>query len=772
MKEEKQEKLQKSTKESNRNKKFQIPLNNNLYISQLLLNFNQSEKNIRLDEMIYDIYHFKEICQKTNEGFIPSPKPGQQMHLLYHYLEKHLIEISDIPNKEERLDRINRLFSWYKDKLDCKEKLKYMTMKTYKDPGVIDELDLLLLEEERKLEEIEDKEMKEEENVTEENPDNAHRNNQFIYKGVLNNYKRKTIFPQFIGSVVSKTPQAHIDGDADRAKEGGQQPQQTLNEENITINNMGKTLSAFSIPDFSSGDFSTFYCTKNGTNAFTLKRGIQEGSDLYKNHIQNINQKDTTYLEKADGGVQEKQFFHTSNKIDNSINFFPPLNREMKYSYSYNRPSYDFNLLQIENKIIDCKRKMVAEKRETEEIKEKLNEFGQQRAKYKENLTNKYEIRNIIKMLVSKNDFHSPMLEKYKKKNACKEKSKEEIKENEGEEGKSLGSLEKKLAIPKRKKESTSEINKNEDSKDSLSSGRKKLNYSSSKAIKVMKRSSSQIQNINPKTIKDFNLHSDKIKINDIKNIDMDTKSLHYLAHENVKKIKMKMKFPKEKNLKRVLGEGQYNPSNVPSDKVYGLLIKDKLFKDKLNYSKICKVNANNKNNDKNCNSLYSESQEESENSYNAFSLSAYDQGNIKKIDECNKVDYREKEMEKLKLFGSRNKINLLQKSFYLCKNNLLNFRRTMSQWKIKDYDNLVNKIKKRKILTGNSKDNNDNYLFGEGERNGRSSSVKERKRNPLEDALVNPSENIGYSQYFLPRCDSMLLNRTGQVVAKKKKKK
>ena len=78
-------------------------------------------------------------------------------------------------------------------------------------------------------------------------------------------------------------------------------------------------------------------------------------------------------------GVEEKTYYSLlGNTSKKSI---PPLNRETKYSYSYNRPEYDYNLMLIENNIIQNKMKELREKRTNEEMKEKLNLFGKTKAK-------------------------------------------------------------------------------------------------------------------------------------------------------------------------------------------------------------------------------------------------------------------------------------------------------------------------------------------------------------------------------------------------------
>ena len=94
---------------------------------------------------------------------------------------------------------------------------------------------------------------------------------------------------------------------------------------------------------------------------------------------------------------------------------FHPDNKEYKFSYSYLRPIDDLNTINLEKKIIKEKNKLLSFKRNQEEIKEKMKEFGSIRAKYKENLNNKYEMKRLLNLYVNQNNFSSYLLKKYKK---------------------------------------------------------------------------------------------------------------------------------------------------------------------------------------------------------------------------------------------------------------------------------------------------------------------------------------------------------------------
>ena len=80
--------------------------------------------------------------------------------------------------------------------------------------------------------------------------------------------------------------------------------------------------------DFWRDDYSTFYSQKYGTNLTSLRK-------------KNIST-DNMYIDQAKGGVDSN--FCPSHIKESGI-YFPPLNRETKFSYSYNRPPYNYETL-------------------------------------------------------------------------------------------------------------------------------------------------------------------------------------------------------------------------------------------------------------------------------------------------------------------------------------------------------------------------------------------------------------------------------------------
>ena len=71
--------------------------------------------------------------------------------------------------------------------------------------------------------------------------------------------------------------------------------------------------------------------------------------------------------------------------------------KEVKESYSYIRPPYEYEFLLLENKILQQKQKDFAEKRNLEGIEEAVGEFGFRKSFYKGAMNEKNEMKNMIK---------------------------------------------------------------------------------------------------------------------------------------------------------------------------------------------------------------------------------------------------------------------------------------------------------------------------------------------------------------------------------------
>ena len=83
--------------------------------------------------------------------------------------------------------------------------------------------------------------------------------------------------------------------------------------------------------------------------------------------------------------------------------------KEIKESYSYIRPPYEYEFLYLENKILQQKQKELAEKRNVEEIEKGVVEHGFRKSFYKGAINEKTELKEMIQkykeLLEVKNSF-------------------------------------------------------------------------------------------------------------------------------------------------------------------------------------------------------------------------------------------------------------------------------------------------------------------------------------------------------------------------------
>ena len=726
------------------------------YIPQILLNFNISEENKKLEEMLSDLEVFrKHYKENMDKNIINSEEEDHSTNstnlLIYNSLEKNLIEISCINNKDIRENRINSLYLWFKERNKINEDLKRINIKSYKEIDEISEHELKKDNEEEKAEEKEkDKKLIFFKKI---NP----RNEELINKKMIDEYQRKIIMTNTINLKrnYQRTRNENMD-------EGALEK----NEEN----DMAKTTSSMPKQDFWSGDFSTFYSYKHGTNLASLR----------KNHII---ENETNYIDHPKGGENEISFFPNYNK-ETGI-YFPPLNRETKFSYSYNRPPFDYTTMLVENQIKNNKLKQLSEKRNKEEIKQHLDKFGMSRAKYKEEMNNKYELRSVINMYVNSHEFNSPLLEKYKIKNNSLRKNKSFFNNNINFY-QTMNQPNSKLSIgvsSLSQKDLTKNITNNEDSSKALEDFEKIVNDDKIEAIYPMSSNKKKEENTSIKVInkggrsasvkispKKTKLFTDKIRINEVKNLDSYSKNI--LEQNKINKIKIKIKLPKEKIQTHLINTIQKKQEKISSDTVGKLLSTDTLFREKQNCEKLCNININKKLQEQAIDnkSLYSISKEEDDDSnYHNFCLSMYDPGNLKKIDDThtriNKY-YGYNNLNRNNLKDSKIHFNKLQRTFHLFKDNLLNLRRTVSDWKTNEYFNLMDQMRKNKkgIKDKDEKDNNKNNSYG-------FKNIRMRKQNSILNAMINPKDEFRYSQYFLPRTGSMLLSRKEEAKTNKKKK-
>lgn len=705
------------------------------YVNQIVLNFSEKEKNKRFDELISDLEIFKQFYRQNLEKIkLESERNYSSLYntklLIYNVLEKNMVEISCLSNKDVRINRINNLYNWYKEKMKINEDLRRINQKSYKD-----------------VNEVIDEDLNDLENQKEQNDNNKligkdfeidpHRNEEIIDKKIVNDYQRK---------VLSKNLEERFH------KIQNNENDETNNEINIKDDGeLAKTLLSLKNQEFSGGGtYSTFYSYKFGTNATSFGKFRQTDNDF------------PNFRETAKGGRQENSFFPSYNKATKT--YYPPIVSETKFSYSYNRPEYNFENMTLENKIIKSKMKILAEKRAQEEIKSQIELMGKTRAKYIEQVNNKYEIRNVVDMYSKLNDFSSPLLQKYKLRES---KSMSDIKDNNKNifnkkpqiKNKDLNIGIRKMVRNDTNYKSNTVIENGDKIKlklkeqKNLFESEQKMSNSSNKGV-----NKNIITKLKPKKIqKDTKIFSgilDKIKLDSIKNIE----NKKIMEPLKMNKVKIKLKINKEKIQNDMLNNIKKFAAKPNSEIITSLMNTDSLFQTNNNYGILCNLNKRKSsvdiiNNNQNQDNTNESREEEEENYYTNNCLSLFDQGNLKKLNQ-NKNQNKIYPQSTNSL--TRIKFNQIHKTFDLNKDNYLNLRRTLSDWKKTECLSLLNELTKNKTPKIEEEKFKKSNL---------------RRQNSVLNAYVNPKDKFEFSQFYLPRTGSLLLKRKTEDNKKTKKK-
>ena len=741
---------------------------NSKYISQLLFSFNITEQNPDLDIMISELANYRKQAHQNKEKNKGKAEGPSSKNSLFHFLEKNLLEISYISNREKRQERIKKLYEWFKNKRKYEEDIRTITMKTYKEKGEIDEQEALLMKKKDNKEKIID--------------ESTHRNLELINKKMLNEYERKRLRgPSWSISKLSSS--------------------QSLPLSILGKDSMMQTLSMFSGNEFQACDFSTLYSSTNGTNSFTKK---------------NYDLEIPLFIDKPEGGTLEKDYISPLFQEQNS--FLPPINRETKYSYSFLRPTYNFNAVYIENKIIESKQKSLALKRAQEEIKKKVKEFGLNRARYKQNLNNKYELKDIITMYANRNKLSSPLLRKYiiKDKELDNKNNSDIINNNKSSVlniNYSLSNVSSPIRTNPMQKNSNSNISEknNEDikfkfpsteqiiknvnvnsprdtrefSREKLNSSMKKVSFSYSQKIKVFdlkdekenndsskrgnkftpkrtlsfrkktkfikKRSNSQSSIV--AGLKLFSGMNNKVLTDNIINIDVKSKNI--LDIEAIKSNDYKLTLPQDKIKSEMIEKNKNNIQKAP-DTFSQVVSNLPLIKEKVIFDNICNLRSRNQESKKTISKSFQDIYGFKQNFY----LSAFNKENIPNFKNTNK----QKNFIKIK----KNQFSNLSQRYNLYKDNFLKMRRSMSNDKKKEYEVLLDKLRAKRINDYfSNEDYGDEVLDTDNGMNisniGLGKSIGLKKGNSLLEAIVNPNDNPVFSRYYLPRNGSMLLSREDQ---------
>ena len=272
------------------------------------------------------------------------------------------------------------------------------------------------------------------------------------------------------------------------------------------------------------------------------------------------------YIEKNEKNVEnrEKIFFpknllkdfntkHVFNSCDKNemknnkkVFYFNKKIKEIKSSFSFDRPEYNFNILMANYNVIQSKNKMLNEKRNLEEIKLNLNDFGKFRARFISENNNKYELMNLIEKYKNKNKIEQKINEKKKTFNFNFQKENSFI-------HKKFGNFNRKLMT---KSKTTVELFLNKNNK------KKKININ-------------DIKNINNENII---IKNEKEKIYNFK------------AKLNISNSKWTI-FENLKNNLRKSDDEIYKNENIKSDLIYKFCNNDKIFDTRFKYQTICNIN-------------------------------------------------------------------------------------------------------------------------------------------------------------------------------------
>ena len=338
-------------------------------VTNLFSEFSEKEGSKEFDTMKEDLISFVALKEgDLTENQLLSDELIFKS-LLYNALEKSLIEVMYINQKDYRKERIMRLYNWYQNRLKTFKDLRFINKKSYNDIDAVqdedyfkEQLDLIKQEAEHR---IEDDILKEE---------MSHRSAIFD-KTLLEEFRRNHVYDNIFYKKMYKKL-----------------------EKNKPFKYSKKQLKpVLEKPERPVGTHNIYYTHKEGKRPLSIAK---------------LNLNDKKILDTPAGGERERTF-HTKmggKKYENV-----EINKEIKGSFSYYRPNMDFNLLNAEKKIAENKNKLLSEKRSDEELYKNLKDFGRIRAQYKANKEKKFELQKLISVYTNQQKLETPLLSKYRK---------------------------------------------------------------------------------------------------------------------------------------------------------------------------------------------------------------------------------------------------------------------------------------------------------------------------------------------------------------------
>ena len=383
-------------------------------------------------------------------------------------------------------------------------------------------------------------------------------------------------------------------------------------------------------------------------------------------------------------------------------------NRNNNLNISF--PFLNYSLLKTNKIIIDSKNKIFSEKRSQEENEKKIDEFCLNKAKYKADSMNKFEIQQLISNYVKENEFNSFLLKKYN--------------------NNKIRDREKKVDI-----------------------------YNN-----LMENKYEKIEN------RLINIKRNKIIINNIHNLNIETNKIIDQEKGKIKFIDIFLKYPSIQINNKLINKC-LNCKNIPSDSISKLLFNNKIFKQRLIYNNL--LNIKNKgertqstiNNYSLKSNIFDDESKYITNDKNKYNLSAY---NIENIENLNKKHISDEHIKEnnVKIYKINNVYKIYKDNYLNLRKSISNFRKTEYQ-KILNLSKRTNKIYNETFINGTLNSNvidkksnlDDKILFKK-----KINAVEEKNYKCLSSAMLNPDESSIFSKFYLPKSGSLLLQRINKL--------
>ena len=513
----------------------------------------------------------------------------------------------------------------------------------------------------------------------------------------------------------------------------------------------------------------------------------------YLYYKRNCSNSSTIPINKSNGSIisenDKKELKEDNNKKFN----LPYLIPGIKFSnYYYKAPQTDKSL-EIKNKIIKSKKEQLSEKRSRENVNKTLNEFGIRRARLKENINNKYEIKSLITTYVNQNkeelNFTSPSLKKYlikKRKILSKPiKREKDLDYNKFRNYSANNIFEKdKININQTIFNNISYLPRNTKQFENIEENKKEKiainTYLHSKYVHHKLDNNYKLNKINNEGFRLlYGINHIKIYMDNIQNINKDSNLIEGQDKGNEINIKLKIS---EKISKNSIKDN-FNKNNLGMDISTQIFTSEALLNQKIQYfHSLDKIKDKNKDIYK---YLYKEEINcivDDINNRRNIHLSAFDLKNLEKMKNVkNESNFFEK--KNVKSFDpNEKKLIEINNNYELYKKNLLLMRKNFVFLKKREFEQLRNKIRNINFKYNNRYDNidedKDEFEFKtkdyDSEKNKKKGNIirennyndinkkneRQQKENSLLNSIINPNDNFGYFIYYFPRPESSLMIR------------